>query len=118
YDVHEVLRKLEENDIYAIARLVVFQDPLVAEARRDLAVMDSSGDLWRNELGIAWVNAFHEELWHANIELAVEAIELGFDEIQYDYVRFPSDGDLSTAEFGREYTAQAREDAITSFMKL
>lgn len=118
YDVNEVLAKLEENDIYAIARLVVFQDPLVAEARPDLAVLDSTtGDLWRNEMGVAWVNAFNEELWDANIELALEAISLGFDEIQYDYVRFPSDGDLTTAEFGREYTAEAREAAITSFMK-
>lgn len=118
YDVNEVLAKLKENDIYAIARLVVFQDPLVAEARPDLAVMDSvTGDLWRNELGIAWVSAFNEELWDANIALALEALEYGFDEVQYDYVRFPSDGDLSTAEFGREYTAQAREAAITGFMK-
>lgn len=118
YDIQEVLAKLEENDIYAIARLVVFQDPLVAEARPDLAVLDeTTGGLWRNDLGVAWVNAFHEELWDANIALALEALEYGFDEIQYDYVRFPSDGDLSTADFGREYTAEAREAAITSFMK-
>jgi hypothetical protein len=118
YDVAELLRKLKANNIYAIARLVVFQDPLVAEARPDLAVMDSvTGDLWRNEIGIAWVSAFNQELWDANIELAVEALDLGFDEIQYDYVRFPSDGDLSTAEFGRDYTAEARQTAITSFMK-
>jgi hypothetical protein len=119
FDIDEMIAKLKEHDIYAIARLVVFQDPLVAEARPDLAVLDSAtGDLWRNEMGVAWVNAFNEELWHANIELALEALSHGFDEIQYDYVRFPSDGDLSTAEFGREYTAEAREAAITSFMKL
>jgi hypothetical protein len=118
YDVTELLQKLKDNDIYAIARLVVFQDPLVAEARPELGVMDSAtGDLWRNEIGIAWVSAFNEELWDANIDLALEALDLGFDEIQYDYVRFPSDGDLSTADFGREYTAEARETAITGFMK-
>ena len=118
YDVNEVIARLKEHDIYAIARLVVFQDPLVAEARPDLAVMDEvTGDLWRNEMGVAWVSAFNEELWDANIALALEALEYGFDEIQYDYVRFPSDGDLSTADFGREYTAEAREAAITSFMK-
>lgn len=117
-DVNEILAKLDENDIYAIARLVVFQDPLVAEARPDLAVMnEDTGDLWRNEMGIAWVNAFEEELWDANIALATEAIGLGFDEVQYDYVRFPSDGDLNPADFGQEYTAEAREGAITEFMK-
>jgi len=117
YDAHEVLQRLEDNNIYAIARLVVFQDPLVAEAYPHLAVHDTSGDLWRNEMGVAWVSAFHEELWDANIELALEALDLGFDEIQYDYVRFPSDGDLSTADFGREYTGEARQAAITGFMK-
>ncbi len=117
YDARELVRRLEENNIYPIARLVVFQDPLVAEAYPQFAVHDSNGELWRNEMGVAWVSAFNEELWNANIELAVEAIELGFAEVQYDYVRFPSDGDLSTADFGREYTAQAREDAITEFMR-
>ncbi len=117
YDLDNLLAKLEENEIYAIARVVVFQDPLVAEARPDLAVHDINGGLWLNEQGIAWVNAFHEELWDANIDLAVELVERGFDEIQYDYVRFPSDGDLATAEFGREYTGEAREAAITEFIK-
>lgn len=117
-DVNEIIRKLDENNIYAIARLVVFQDPLVAEARPDLAVMnEDTGDLWRNEMDVAWVNAFEEELWDANIALATEAIGLGFDEIQYDYVRFPSDGDLNPADFGQEYTAEAREGAITEFVK-
>ena len=117
YDVAEVIQTLKDNGIYAIARLVVFQDPLVAEARPDLAVHDVRGDLWRNENGVAWVSAFHEELWDANIALAVEAIGHGFDEVQYDYVRFPSDGDLTTADFGEDYTAEAREAAITEFMK-
>jgi hypothetical protein len=116
-DVNDILKKLRDNDIYAIARLVVFQDPLVAEARPDLAVKDVEGELWVNEMGVAWVNAFNEELWDANIALATEATQLGFDEIQYDYVRFPSDGDLTTADFGRDYTAEAREAAITTFMK-
>ena len=117
YDLETVLTMLDEHDIYAIARLVVFQDPLVAKARPDLAVHDVNGGLWVNVDGVAWVSAFNEELWDANIELAVEVINRGFDEVQYDYVRFPSDGDLSTADFGREYTADARQAAITEFMK-
>jgi hypothetical protein len=118
YDVDEVIARLKENNIYAIARMVVFQDPLVAEARPDLAVHDeATGDLWRNEMGIGWVDAFHEELWDANIALALEALGHGFDEIQYDYVRFPSDGDLTTAVFAKDYVAENRQSAITAFMK-
>lgn len=117
YDVDEVLKLLKDRNIYAIARMVVFQDPLVAYARPDLAVRDEvTGDLWRNYDGVGWVNAFYEELWQANIDLAVEAASFGFDEIQYDYVRFPSDGDLTVADFGREYTAEARQAAITGFL--
>lgn len=116
-DVEEVIQKLKDNDIYAIARMVVFQDPLVAKARPDLAVKDVSGGLWVNEMGVAWVSAFNDELWDANIALATELVDLGMDEIQYDYVRFPSDGDLTTADFGVDYTAEARETAITEFVK-
>ncbi len=119
YDVNDVLKQLKDRNIYAIARMVVFQDPLVAYARPDLAVIDEvTGDLWRNYDGVGWVNAFNEELWQANVDLALEAAQLGFDEIQYDYVRFPSDGDLTTADFGREYTAEARQAAITGFLQL
>lgn len=116
-DIEEVIQKLKDNDIYAIARMVVFQDPLVAKARPDLAVKDVSGGLWVNEMGVAWVSAFNDELWDANIALATELVDLGMDEIQYDYVRFPSDGDLTTADFGVDYTAEARETAITEFVK-
>jgi hypothetical protein len=119
YDLDAVLAKLKDHGIYAIARMVVFQDPLVAEAYPELAVRDEvTGDLWRNYDGVAWVNAFNEELWHANIDLALEAVARGFDEIQFDYVRFPSDGDLTTSDFGREYTAEARAAAITGFVAM
>ena len=114
YDPAELLALLDENDIYSIARVVVFKDPVVAEGRPDLAVRDEvTGDLWRDMNGAAWVNAFNEELWQANADLAGELAQLGFDEVQYDYIRFPSDGDLRTAEFGNEYTEDLRRAAIT-----
>jgi hypothetical protein len=118
YDPAELLAKLDEHGIYSIARMVVFKDPLVAEQRPDLAVRDeNTGGSWRDFNGSAWVNAFYPELWDANIELALEAGELGFDEIQFDYVRFPSDGDLTTADFGPDYSAEAREGAISGFVE-
>lgn len=118
YDPVELLARLDELGIYSIARMVVFKDPLVAERRPDLAVTDeNTGGSWRDYNGAAWVNAFYPELWDANIALALEAGELGFDEIQFDYVRFPSDGDLTTADFGPDYSAEAREGAITGFVE-
>src|SRR6185436_3093536 len=87
--------------------------PVVAEARPDLAVKDEvTGDLWRDMNGAAWVNAFNEELWQANADLGAELATLGFDEVQYDYIRFPSDGDLRTSDFGRDYSEASRRAAI------
>ena len=116
YDVQAVLAKFDAAGIYTIARLVVFKDPIVAENRPDLSVKDDNGGLWRGWQGEAWVNPFFEELWDANIALAVEAAQFGFDEIQYDYVRFPSDGDLMTANFEHGYTMDDRVSAISGFL--
>jgi len=118
-DLPALLKKFQDRDIYTIARQVVFKDSLVAENRPDLAVLNSqTGDLWRDMNGVSWVNPMVHELWEANSDLAVEAAELGFDEIQYDYVRFPTDGDLSTTDFGIENTQENRENAILKLLKM
>lgn len=118
YDATSLLKTLHEHKIYAIARMVVFEDPAVAEKHPDLAVKDvNTGGVWRDGNGVAWVNPFNEQLWQPNIDLAVEAAKLGFDEIQYDYIRFPSDGNLTTADFGHQYTQETRVGAITGFLK-
>jgi hypothetical protein len=117
YDVATVLDVLHARDIYAIARLVVFKDTLLAEARPDLAVADAAtGGPWRDMNGVAWVNPFSEEVWAANIDLAEELVGLGFDEIQFDYVRFPTDGDLEAMDFGREVTESVRVETIAGFL--
>lgn len=114
FDPKTLLAQLDEHGIYSIARMVVFKDPVVAEARPDLAVRnEDTRDLWRDMNGAAWVNAFNEELWQANADLGAELATLGFDEVQYDYIRFPSDGDLTTTDFGRDYSEANRRAAIT-----
>ncbi len=119
YDPTELLAQMEERGIYSIARMVVFKDPVVAEGRPDLAVGDDvTGGLWLDMNGTPWVNAFNQELWVANADLGAELAQLGFDEVQYDYIRFPSDGDLRTADFGMEYTEANRRAAITGAVAL
>ncbi len=113
FDPHELLADLNARGIYTIARMVVFKDPIVAAGRPDLAVRDEvGGGLWLDMNGTPWVNAFNQELWQANADLGAELAQLGFDEVQYDYIRFPSDGDLRTADFGNDYSEENRRAAI------
>lgn len=85
----EQLAELKTENIYTIARIVVFKDPALAAAIPDYAIHHKNGDVWFDPKGIAWVDPFREEVWDYNIALAKEAVSLGFDEIQFDYVRFP-----------------------------
>jgi hypothetical protein len=117
YVVAMVLDALHAHDVYAIARQVVFKDTPLAEARPDLAVADAvTGGPWRDMNGVAWVNPFSEDVWTANIDLAAELVGRGFDEIQFDYVRFPTDGDIEAMDFGREVTESVRVETIAGFL--
>ena len=94
-DGRALIKKLHGHDIYVIARQTVFQDPLLAEKKPEWAIKSKAGGLWRDNLKLAWVDPARTEVWDYNVALAKEAIGLGFDEINFDYVRFPSDGDMS-----------------------
>lgn len=88
-DVRGVLRKLRENGIYPIARIVVFKDGPLSKARPDWAVQHVDGGDWLDRDGYRWVDSYNRNVWDYNIAIAREALELGFSEVQWDYVRFP-----------------------------
>ncbi|HEU0114199.1 MAG TPA: putative glycoside hydrolase, partial [Thermomicrobiales bacterium] len=116
-DVAGALRTLHKHAIRPIARLVVFKDNAVAAARPDLAVIDTStGKPWIDAGGNAWLNPFKTEVWDAATALGEELARQGFAEIQFDYVRFPSDGDLSVLDFGQPVDATKQMDAVTGFL--
>ena len=114
-DVGSLVQKLHAEEIYLIARLTVFQDPILAKARPDLAIHSnfklsasafssassslSSSSLWFDNKGLAWIDPAAKESWDYNIAIAKEVAELGFDEINLDYIRFPSDGNLRDMNF-------------------
>jgi hypothetical protein len=99
YRPRQVAAKARARGVYLIGRLVVFQDPILAEARPQLAVAATDGSVWRTSAGHAWVNPYDKRVWAYNVAVARAAAKAGFDEIQFDYVRFPSDGDVSSAVF-------------------
>jgi hypothetical protein len=101
-DLAGLLRTLEEERIYPIARIVIVQDPILAKYRPELAVADTAGGVWVDSKGIVWLNAFERAVWDYHIAIAREVAELGFPEIQFDYVRFPDapEEDMARAVFG------------------
>lgn len=84
----EMLKTLEEKQIYPIARMVVFKDTVLAESKPELSFLKGS-TVWANGRGESFVNPFLKEVWDYNVEIAIEAAKMGFQEIQFDYVRFP-----------------------------
>ncbi len=88
-DIRRVLGLLRSHGIYPIARIVAFKDPLLAAARPEWAIANEDGSVWQDQHGVRWVDAFDRHVWDYDIELAREAVALGFSEVQWDYVRFP-----------------------------
>jgi hypothetical protein len=115
-DLPELLADLEERGIYAIARIVVFQDPVLAAGNPQWAIKSkSSGGIWRDRKKLAWTDPHSRDVWDYNIALAQEAAQLGFKEIQWDYVRFPSDGPLKDAVYSLA-DGRSKAEVITDFL--
>lgn len=94
-DIKKLLEDWHEMGIYIIGRLPVFQDPHLVKTRPDLAVKKSKeGTVWKDHKGISWLDAGSKEVWDYMLTLAIESYKLGFDEINFDYIRFPSDGNM------------------------
>ena len=97
YDPRAVARFLHARGIYLIGRVVTFQDPFLADAKPQWAVHRRDGSVWRTSAGLGWVDPYNRAVWSYNLAIAKAAIKAGFDEIMFDYVRFPSDGDVGGA---------------------
>ncbi|MCR4430472.1 MAG: putative glycoside hydrolase [Tepidanaerobacteraceae bacterium] len=114
-DIDGLLDTLKEHEIYAIGRIVVFEDPVLSKARPELAVKNKNGGNWVTRKGQGWVDPYNTEVWDYVVSIAEEAAAKGFNEIQFDYVRFPSDGDLNNIVYPA-YNGNSRVSAISSFL--
>jgi len=112
-DARALIERLHNQHIYTIARIVVFKDDPLATARPELAVKRANGAIFRDREKLAWTDPFNHQVWDYNIEIAVEAARLGFDEIQFDYVRFP---DAPRLKFSRPTDMKIRLAAISGFL--
>jgi hypothetical protein len=105
--------ELHQHHLYLIARIVTFKDDELASARPDLAVKTQKGKVWRDSENMAWTDPFKKEVREYNIDIAREAAQAGFDEIQFDYVRFP---DNKGVVFSLPNDEEARVNSIADFL--
>ena len=117
-DLDPLMADLKARGVYTIARIVAFKDNVLATHRPDLAIIDTrTGQPWIDNERLAWVDPFREEVWSYNLAIAREAIRRGFDEIQFDYVRFPTDGRLGAARYSKPNTRETRLPTIAAFLE-
>lgn len=116
-DMEKLAEKCKEKDIYLIARIVAFRDPYLAEQKPELAVHTANGQIFRDKNGLAWVNPYQHEVWEYLIEIAAEAADVGFDEVQFDYIRFSTDIREEEVDYGAEAENVSKTDIITQFTK-
>ncbi|MCA1596663.1 MAG: putative glycoside hydrolase [Chloroflexi bacterium] len=90
-DIDAVLKKLKAAHVHVVGRIVCFSDPILAAKHHEWAIMSKAGGLWRGKKGY-WVDPTVQQVQQYDIDLAIDAVKRGFDEVQWDYVRFPSDG--------------------------
>lgn len=125
YDAEKVIADMDAHGLYKITRIVTFQSNQLARARPDIAAINTSTGLpWTNNKDLAWLDPTDRNSWDYPLALAEEACQIGFDEIQFDYIRFPSDGPISQLSFDElgsddyysEAAQQKRVETITAFL--
>lgn len=125
-DGKKLLKKLHDNNIYPIARIVTFKDTKLANEHPEWTFRNSDGSVWTNGKGDSFINPFMKEVWNYDIDVAKAAAKAGFQDIQFDYVRFPegfeNQADNLTYNKG-EYknskmsSGDQRVDTITKFLE-
>ena len=114
-DMEALIDKCKEKDIYLIARIVAFKDPFLAEAKPEWCIHNPDGSIFRDKNNLAWLNPYNHEVWEYLLEIAQEALRIGFDEVQFDYIRFSTDSEMENVDFTQE--EKDREEIITEFVQ-
>lgn len=114
--VKDFIKYLHNKNIYVIGRIAVFQDPYLVSKRPDLAVKKASdGAVWKDYKGITWLDPCSLEVWDYIVGIARESESLGFDELNFDYIRFPSDGNMANIKYSFCGASFSKPDALENF---
>ncbi len=112
-DLRTLIQEYHDKGVYVIGRMVVFKDNLFARAHPDSALRNHKGIVWNNNENLAWTNPASPAVQNYNVDIAAEAAAMGFDEINFDYIRFPA---TKTISFGMPNTEKNRVAAIEEFL--
>jgi hypothetical protein len=113
-----LIKMLHDEGVYVIGRISVFQDTVLATSHPEWALKNkTTGAIWKDRKGLAWLDAASRSVWDYNIAIAKDALERGFDEINFDYIRFASDGDLSVIGYPAWDSVTPRHKVIRNFFK-
>lgn len=115
--VKALVDSMKAHGVVPIARIVAFKDPVAAEANPAWTIKREDGSVWRDKEGLAWVNAHNAEVWEYNLAVAEELVQLGFEEVQWDYVRFPEPYRSLPKQVFPGATL-SKPDALAEFLKL
>lgn len=117
-DIEGLMQKLDDHGVYAIARIPAFRDAWLGEARPEWCIQKADGTVFQDRDGNAWVNPYKRETWDYLAEIAIQAKRLGFEEVQFDYVRFCTEKGMQEAVFSEEdVQGCSRTDIILEFME-
>lgn len=116
-DMAELVRRLKEDyGLYVIARVVAFRDPWLAEKKPEWCLKLPDGTVFRDRSGLAWINPYREEVWDYLVEIGTQAAAMGFDEVQFDYIRFCTEKGVNDVVFDEADTrGRSKTDVITEF---
>jgi len=115
-DFENYLSDLRKRGIYTSARIVVFKDNKMARRKPEWAVKDPEGNIWVDRKHNAWLDPYNKEVWDYNLRIAERAAELGFDEIQFDYIRYPSDGNIRLCRYSVKHTSTSAVENLKEFL--
>lgn len=117
-DPFNMIRKFHENGIYVIGRISTFQDPILAKAHPEWAMLNTAtGKPWADRKGLSWMDPAAKPVWDYDIAIAKDAFNRGFDEINFDYVRFASDGNLKSIGFPVWDKVTPKHQVIADFFR-
>ncbi|WP_341347270.1 putative glycoside hydrolase [Paenibacillus sp. FSL H3-0469] len=116
-DISKLMTRLKEHNVYPIARIVVFKDSVLAKKNKELSFVNKDGSVWANKGGDSFVNPYNENVWKYNVDIAKEAVKLGFKEIQFDYVRFPEGFEKRADTLKYTKSDRPRVEIIADFVK-